>query len=313
LRGRLQGRVEQFLSLNSIALGPAIQADGVRGYPIDFRSERDEPRVMARFVHEPGRYLWGLNAERGLACYERWLAGEGERWLDGAQAAADVLVANQSASGAWLQHEPFGHTFVLPLPWVSALAQGQGASLLVRVHLETGDDRYAEAALAAVRPFSVASSDGGVQALLEGRPFPEEYPTQPPSFVLNGAILGLWGLRDVGVGLADAEITRMFEDGVDTLAATIHRWDSGHWSLYDLVPRRIANVASPGYHAFHITQLQATHLLSPRPELQAAAERFARYASSDVLRARAFAEKALFRLAEPRSERLARVLPWART
>jgi D-glucuronyl C5-epimerase C-terminus len=151
-----------------------------------------------------------------------------------------------------------------------------------------------------------------LRALLGGRRFPEEYPTQPPSFVLNGGIWGLWGLRDAGVGLHDSQLMRAFEEGVDTLAANIHRWDSGRWSLYDLFPHRVANVASPGYHAFHVTQLEATHLLAPRAELKAAAERFARYAQSDVLRARALAAKAVFRIVEPRSGSVAAVLPWAR-
>ena len=310
--GRLRARVDRFLSLTRIEIGPRIDPAGVRGYPIDFRSERDDPAVLRRFVERPGHYLWGLNAERGLACYERWLEGDGEQWLDGARAAADVLVQYQTPSGAWLQVEPFWHTFVLEPPWASALAQGQAASLLVRVFLETREDRYAEAALRALDPFAVPTSEGGVSASLGGHLFPEEYPTQPPSFVLNGAILGLWGQRDVAVGLADSRVARAFEEGVDTLAANIHRWDTGCWSLYDLFPHRIANVASPGYHAFHVTQLEATHLLAPRPEIQAAAERFARYAESDVLRARAFVQKAMFRIVEPRSERVASALPWVR-
>ena len=164
--GRLRARVDRFLSLTRIEIGPRIDPAGVRGYPIDFRSERDDPAVLRRFVERPGHYLWGLNAERGLACYERWLEGDGEQWLDGARAAADVLVQYQTPSGAWLQVEPFWHTFVLEPPWASALAQGQAASLLVRVFLETREDRYAEAALRALDPFAVPTSEGGVSALL---------------------------------------------------------------------------------------------------------------------------------------------------
>ena len=308
---RMRARLDKFLSLNTIPIARRIDAASVRAYPIDFRSERDDPAVLPRFVHQPGRYFWGLNAERGLACYERWLAGEGERWLAGARAAADVLVRHQAPCGGWLQLDPCPNTFSIAPPWVSALAQGQAASLLVRVHLETGEDAYAEGALRALQPFSVPSSEGGVRALLGGRPFPEEYPTQPASHVLNGAILGIWGLRDVGVGLGDAGATRAFEESVDTLAASIHCWDTGYWSRYDLFPHRVMNIASFAYHSFHVTLLLATHRLSPRSELAAAAARFERYADSDVLCARAFARKALFRFAKPRSPRLAAALPWA--
>ena len=309
----LRARVAKFLSTGTTGIGPRIDPAAVGGYHLDFRSQSDDPAVLPHFEHEPGRYFWGRNAERGLACFERWLDGEGERWLAGACAAANVFVQHQAPNGGWLQIEPCPHTFVVRTPWVSALGQGQAASLLVRVYLETRDDRYADAALRALLPFSVPSSKGGVCAMLGDRPFPEEYPTQPPSFVLNGAILGLWGLRDVGLGLGDAEASRAFEESVDTLAANIHRWDTGSWSLYDLVPRRPANIASFGYHAFHVTQLEAMHVLSPRTELQAAAERFARYAESRALRANAFARKAMFRIAQPRNAHVAAALPWARS
>ena len=98
---------------------------------------------------------------------------------------------------------------------------------------------------------------------------------------------------------------------MDTLAANIDRWDTGSWSRYDLFPHRVMNIASFAYHTFHVNLLKATHALSPRPELQAAATRFEGYADSDVLCARAFARKALFRFAQPRSPRLAAALPWA--
>ena len=60
-----------------------------------------------------------------------------------------------------------------------------------------------------------------------------------------------------------------------------------------------------------MAQLEAMGELAPRPELRDAAERFAGYAASPLRRAGAFGRKALFRIAEPRSARLARLLPWA--
>jgi hypothetical protein len=315
--GRYRGPAERFLSSSfGLARGRQVDPAGVRGYPIDFSAKAERPTVLPGFLEEPGRYLWVAHAQRALGCFERWLAGEGDEWLEGARRAADVLVEQQGAGGAhdgaWVQRAPYPHTYALTPPWVSAMAQGEGASLLVRVHGETGDDRYAEAAVRALRPMAVQSAEGGASADLDGRPFPEEYPTEPPSFVLNGAIFALWGLRDVAVALADADAGRAFDGGVGTLAASIGRWDTGSWSRYDLFPHRVTNVASPAYHVLHVAQLEAMHELAPRPELHAAAERFAAYAASPPKRAGAFARKILFRMAEPRSARVARVLPWAR-
>lgn len=315
--GRYRNPVERFLS-SSFRLGPGrhVDPEGVRGYPIDFSSKAAAPSVLPGFVEEPGRYLWVAHAQRGLGAFERWLAGEGEEWLAGARSAADVLVERQAAGGAhdggWVQLRPYPHTYALEPPWVSAMAQGEGASLLVRVHGETRDERYAEAARRALRPMRVPSTDGGASATLAGRAFPEEYPTDPPSFVLNGAIFALWGLRDVAVGLGDAGAASDFDHGVDALAASIDRWDTGRWSRYDLYPHRVVNVASAAYHELHVAQLEAMNELAPRAELAAAAERFAGYAGSPALRAGALVRKALFRVAEPRSARAARLLPWAR-
>jgi hypothetical protein len=315
--GRYRSRAARFLSSSfGLDRGRHVERRGVRGYPIDFSAKADRPSVLPGFLDEPGRHLWVAHAQRGLGCFERWLSGEGDPWLAGARRAADVLVEQQASGGVhdggWVQRRTYPHTFPLDPPWISAMAQGEGASLLVRLYATTGEDRYADSARRALRLMAVPSPEGGAAAPLGGALFPEEYPTQPASFVLNGAIFALWGLRDVGIALGDADALRSFEEGVDVLAANIHRWDTGAWSRYDLYPHRVANVASRAYHELHVTQLEAMDDLAPRPELRDAAERFRAYAASRARRAGAFARKALFRLAEPRSARLARVLPWSR-
>ena len=272
--GRYRSPAERFLSSSfKLARGRHVDPGGVRGYPIDFSAKAAGTELLPGFLHHPGRPLWVAHCQRGLGSFERHLAGDGEQWLDAARRAADLLIEHQSDDGGWVQTAPYPHTYVLRPPWVSAMAQGEGASLLVRVHAATGDDRYAEAAVRALGPMRRASADGGASAELDGRWFPEEYPTDPPSFVLNGAVFALWGLRDVGVGLGDRDAARDFEAGVDALAHSIERWDTGSWSRYDLHPHRVTNVASRAYHDLHVAQLEAMDELAPRPELHAAAAR----------------------------------------
>jgi heparosan-N-sulfate-glucuronate 5-epimerase len=190
------------------------------------------------------------------------------------------------------------------------MAQGQAASVLVRLHAETGSDEYAEGALRAVLPLYVDTPDGGTRAYLDGGPWLEEYPTEPPSYVLNGGIFAIWGLYDAAVGLGDSRAREEFDACADTLARNAHRWDTGAWSRYDLFPHPfMVNVASLAYHALHTNQLRAMQRIAPRPEVAEVAARFERYASSQALRARAFAAKSAFRLAVPRNERLARLWP----
>ena len=144
------------------------------------------------------------------------------------------------------------------------MAQGEGASLLVRIGDLTGEERYAEARAAALwSRCGCPSPREGCAAELDGGFLPEEYPTNPPSHVLNGAIFALWGCRDVAIALDDSDAAALYEEGIDTLAANLHRFDTGYWSLYDLFPHPIRNVASGAYHLLHINQLRA--LQTDRP------------------------------------------------
>jgi heparosan-N-sulfate-glucuronate 5-epimerase len=293
-----------------LPIGEHFDTHDVRGYYIDMRV-----KAAAPIWNAPEVPLYVGPIQWGLGCFERYLAGEGEVWLKAARDRAEELVESQHReglqAGGFLHRRALAHTFALRPPWISAMAQGEGASLLVRVFQETGEERYAEAACRALLPLSVDSADGGARARLDGRAFPEEYPTQPPSFVLNGAIFTLWGLHDVGVALDDADARAAFEDGVDTLAENLHRWDVGYWSRYDLFPHPAVNVASSFYHDLHINQLRAMHRLIPRPQLIETADRWARFATSSSCRRRALAGKALFRVLVPRTSLLARRLPWS--
>jgi hypothetical protein len=306
-------RIERFLSSSfNVDRGPRADASTVRGYPIDFRVKALRTEMWPGFAEDPGAYVWVGPIQRALGCYERWLAGEGEQWLESARATADLLVAEQREDGGWEHRFHYPHTFEIAPPWLSGMAQGEGASLLVRVAADTGDERYAEAARRALGPLGRTAADDGASAPLGDALVPEEYPTDPPSHVLNGMIFGLWGLRDVAVGLGDPEADAAFQAGVDALAASIDRWDTGWWSAYDLHPHPVRNIASLGYHKLHIAQLEATHELAPRDALAEAAARFARYAESPAKRARAAAGKVAFRLVVPRSRRVAALLPWSR-
>jgi hypothetical protein len=299
-----------------LPLGPRIDPTGVGGYYIDLRTKSDQVEWPPAWWPQPPRERHVDTAQWGLGAYERYLAGDGEEWLRAAVDVAEHLIAIQEPAGplagAWTFRSPWPHTYRLSPPWVSAMAQGEGASLLVRLYRELGDERFADAAVRALGPMDVPAARGGAGAELGGRLFPEEYPTDPPSFVLNGAIFALWGYRDVAVGLGDTGAAERFAAGVDTLAASIERWDSGRWSLYDLFPHPVANPASSFYHRLHVQQLEAMELLAPRPELTAARERFERYARSPADRRWAFAHKVLFRLAVPRNRLLAHRLPWSR-
>lgn len=279
-----------------LPVGEQLDPTGIRGYPIDMRIKADTLDTG------PARAcpLHVVTLQYALGCFERWLAGEGDRWLDAAIEVGNHMVSHQEKDGSWLHLTPLPHTFPLPAPWRSAMAQGEAVSLLVRLFRETGDESFANSALAALAPMRKSVSEGGVAAELDGGPWFEEYPTAPPSYVLNGAIFALWGLRDASVGLDDDQARREFDDGLRTLARNLWRFDSGWWSLYSLYPHKVRNVASSFYHDLHINQLEAMGKLSPLPELESTRLRWRGYANSAVNQSRAFASKVMFRLMVPR-------------
>lgn len=294
-----------------LPVGGQIDPDGVRGYPIDLRIKADSPRGLSPELLGTGALHVGIT-QYALGCYERWLAGEGSQWLDAALAAGRHLVKIQEPDGSWLHREPFPHTFPLRPPWASGITQGQGASLLVRLYAETGEAELAAAARLALSPLFTAQAEGGVGGELGGLPWPEEYPTTPQSHVLNGAIFALWGIRDVALGLGSEDAREEFERVLDSLAANLHRFDTGTWSLYSLFPHPIFNRASSFYHDLHINQLTAMQMLAPRPEFERVRARWSAYAGSRYARSKAFAWKAAFRILVPRNRLFARAAPWTR-
>jgi hypothetical protein len=295
-----------------LPVGSQIDPTGVRGYPIDLRVKADSPGWPQADILGSARLHVGVT-QYGLGCYERWLAGEGSVWLEAALGAGRHLASIQEPDGKWCHDEPFPHTFPLLPPWASGITQGQAASLLVRLHADTGERDLARAAKLALAPLAIPQTEGGLSGELGGMSWAEEYPTTPQSHVLNGAIFALWGMHDVAFALSDDEAHKQFERGVDSLAANLHRYDTGSWSLYSLFPHPIHNRASSFYHGLHVNQLTAMQQLAPRPEFEWMRQRWAAYAASRYSRATAFAWKAGFRLLVPRNRLFARTAPWTRT
>jgi hypothetical protein len=297
-------------------LGSNVIPGELRGYYIDFRVKARSPAWPPQELQPLDRQLHVDVAQWGLGAFEHYLEDGREEWLAAALAVgrhlAEVQEREGPLAGGWVHSRPYPHTFPLEPPWLSAMAQGEGASLLVRLAGETGDDALLESALRARQPLLVPTSAGGVQSTLDGGPLLEEYPTDPASHVLNGAIFALWGCLDIDLAAGDGELRSLFEAGVDTIAASSSRWDTGWWSAYDLFPHPVRNVASAAYHELHVTQLMALDSVAPRPQLRSAALRWSGYGARRANRVRAQAAKVAFRVAVPRSARLGRALPWSR-
>jgi hypothetical protein len=206
--------------------------------------------------------------------------------------------------GLLLCRFPMPHTFALPAPWPSSLAQGEAASLLVRAARLLARPELEELAVRVAEPLVRADSE--LVASTPDGPVLQEYPTSPPAHVLNGWITSLWGLHDAAsVGFAAAGDA--FDAGVRAVAARLHLYETPiGWSRYDLFPHPLTNVASPFYHRLHVGHLRTLDAIAPHPELVEAADRWERTLRSPFHRSFAVARKVAFRFVRPRWRRIER-------
>lgn len=182
---------------------------------------------------------------------------------------AEWFVENQDAvTGGWPTPVTFNRdqkkypgAKEIQTGWYGAMCQGQAISVLVRAYLETKDDRFLTAAEAGVKVFNISSSEGGVRAVfMDKYEWYEEYPTNPPTFILNGfmySLLGLYDLKSVSVKLK-AEVRRLYQSGLRSLEAMLPLYDTGAGTFYDL--RHFTMKTAPkgarwDYHSTHINQL----------------------------------------------------------
>ncbi len=216
-------------------------------------------------------------------------------------AVADWLTANlsQNTAGLWVwnHHFDWDYRTTLKAPWYSSLAQGQGISLLVRAHRETGSEDYLRAAERAFAPFLRTMDQGGVSFVDgSGHRWFEEYIVDPPTHVLNGFLWSLWGVYDYWLATGDSDAERLVSQATDTLAENLRQFDAGFWSLYEQSGTRLRMLSSPFYHRLHIVQLQVMFRLTGLDIFSHYARRWEGFQKSAPKRVRALIYKALFKL-----------------
>ena len=215
--------------------------------------------------------------------------------------ASDWLCAHleQNARGVYVWNHNFDWEYRQRLkgPWYSGLAQGQGISLLVRAHSETGEQKYLDSAAMAFRSFLADVDSGGVSFRDEEKNiWFEEYIVSPPTHILNGFIWAAWGIYDFFLATGSAEAMRLFGAAVKTLHANLNRYDLGFWSLYELSGTLLPMVASPFYHRLHVTQLRVMYRITSEKFFNDYADRWNGYARSQSKRTRALCYKGAFKL-----------------
>lgn len=214
-------------------------------------------------------------AQQGLTEYGYYLADKNENHLRSMEAVAKWIIENQDQdTGAWINrfdlYNPNVSTW-LNNPWISAMGEGQIISFLCRYYHITGEQTYLDVAVNGLKIFHKDVSDGGVVSYFNGFPVYEEYPTNPPSFTLNGFIYALFGLYDLYKTADCSEAKELFEKGLKTLEHILPYYDDSHLTYYDLgyitAPLRNPRQNSK-YHLIHIKLLQALYSVTNNKTVQ---------------------------------------------
>ncbi|AHF08686.1 D-glucuronyl C5-epimerase [Desulfitobacterium metallireducens] len=250
-----------------------LTAEQVRKYPVDmsakaeYAGEFDAEEIPLVDVDGHLSYLPVTIAQYALGNYDQWIDTQQphfrERFLRAANWLQKNLVEYKPGQWGWLNdHDK--EMYHLKKPWLSALSQGQALSVLARAYQETHEDSYLETGKRALKAFSVPVAEGGFLALYRGLDYYEEYPSQTPSFVLNGFIFALWGLEEFYLLSQQDEAKERYLVGLATLKKVLPEYQVSYlnWSRYDLYPFKVADIASIFYHKLHIQQLKAMALLT---------------------------------------------------
>jgi heparosan-N-sulfate-glucuronate 5-epimerase len=240
-------------------------------------------------------------AQWGLGNYNLFCRSHDDARKNKFLAASNWLSANleTNSHGLWVWNHHFNWEYRSPLraPWYSALAQGQGISLLLRAYRETGAVAYFEAAERAFNSFLKSTDEGGVAFTDDrGNLWFEEYVVSPPTHILNGFIWATWGVYDYFLMTQNQLARDLFEQAVLTLRTNLPHYDLGFWSLYEESNTLLPMVASPFYHRLHLVQLRVMHRITGDKTFARYADKWEAYARSRAKRTRALCYKSAFKL-----------------
>ena len=226
----------------------------------------------------------------GLAAYDLYLASnkKDKSMLDKVIACANWGVDNQMEDGSWI-------TFAYETPDYpfSAMAQGEGVSLLIRAYNETKDERYMACLKKAMQFMLTPFEEGGPTLYNNDGVFLYECPKDP--LILNGWIFSFWGLWDYCLTFKeDKDAKNIMKRTLDTMVKWLPKFDLPYWSMYEDGKR----ICSPFYHKLHIAQLNVMYDLTGREEFKYYAKRWAKFQNNWLYRKLAFVRKAIQKILE---------------
>ena len=148
--------------------------------------------------------------------------------------------------------------------WTSAMYQGQAISLYLRAFQLFDEPKYLHISEKAFNYFKFDFLEGGAKRVdRNGYIWLEEYPTNPPSFVLNGFVYAVLGVLDLFRVTGNTDAKKLYDSCIETLIKNIYKYDIWYWTRYDQLKKELVSY----YYQknVHIPLVKILYLLTSEP------------------------------------------------
>jgi heparosan-N-sulfate-glucuronate 5-epimerase len=275
-------------------VGKIYSIDKIKGYYNDLTEkvkrdkEINEVKIPLFEAHNVEKVYFPINIfQYGLGAYDLYLLEKNKLYFDKFILCARWALDNQNDDGSWN-----AFFFIYPDRPYSSMAQGEGASLLLRAYIELNDEKFLTAAQKAVDFMLLSEEDGGTARYQENDIYLLEVTKRP--VIMNGWIFSLFGLFDIIKVTNDRNYIDIFNKSVKTLVNHLANFDTGYWSKYD--SERM--LASEFYHKLHIAQLRVMHEITGESACDELMNKWIEYLNRPTNRLKAFIVKAFQKILE---------------
>ena len=276
-------------------IGKCFSVDSIKGY---YNNLTEKVTKIPELIARKGLPMLNVKGEEvempvaifqyGLGAFDLLLQGGEEQYEKKFKEAVDWAMNNIDEQGRWNNF-----SYVYPEHPYGAMAQGEGASLLIRAFQYTNDTKYLDTARNAIDFMLLPIEEGGTTRYNNEDAFLLEYTFK--GMVLNGAIFSWWGLYDYVLATGDkGKYFEAREKTLQSIIRTLPKFTCSYWSIYSLD----GLMASPFYHHLHIAQMQAMYQLTGEPLFSEYAIRWRKNEKNPLCKSYAFIIKVIQKLKE---------------
>ena len=224
----------------------------------------------------------------GLGLYDLLLSSNDSSMEKKFREISDWALNNQELLGSW-----DNFSYIYKDHKYSAMAQGQGASLLIRAYVHFKEIKYFEAAKKAIDFMLIPLENGGTVKHIGNQIFLQEFTNKDT--VLNGWIFAIFGLYDFALTSNDDHYFNTLRITLTTLTENLHTFDSGYWSYYNITG---SILSSRFYHRLHISLLKVLFELFKVEVFQQTYKKWEKFDRNLISRTKAFILKAIQKIIE---------------